>query len=95
LARAGTAWQSEKSDESWVGVMTSQAGAAESPDGADGGRLTTQRDKVAKLLRDPEGYFAESRRWARRKARADVQQELSEARNSRGRRSGWQDLGLT
>jgi hypothetical protein len=78
--------------------MTSQAGASESPDGADAGRASQRsspRDKVARLLRDPEGYFAESRRWARRKARADVQQELSEARKSKGRRSSWQDLGLT
>lgn len=77
--------------------MTSQLRASEPPDGTDAGRAarSSSRDKVARMLRDPEGYFAESRRWARRKARADVEQELSEARKSRGRRSGWQDLGLT
>lgn len=42
-------------------------------------RSSQQRDQVARILSDPEGYFAEARRWARRKAQVDVQQELAEA----------------
>jgi hypothetical protein len=45
------------------------------------------RDRVARLLRDPKGYFAEARRWAGSKAKADVQRELSEKQERRARRS--------
>ena len=33
---------------------------------------------MARLLRDPKGYFDDARRWAGRKAKADVDRELGE-----------------
>lgn len=55
----------------------------------DGRRESTDpspRDRVAKLLRDPKGYFADARRWAGSKARDDVQEELSERQARRAAR---------
>jgi hypothetical protein len=51
------------------------------------GAEPSPRERVAKLLRDPKGYFDDARRWASGKARADVARELSEREAHRSRRS--------
>ena len=43
------------------------------------------RDRAARLLKDPKGYFADARSWAGKKAKADVQRELSEKKAERTR----------
>ncbi|BCJ38955.1 hypothetical protein Athai_64580 [Actinocatenispora thailandica] len=43
------------------------------------------RDGAARLLKDPKGYFADARNWAGKKAKADVQRELSEKKAQRTR----------
>lgn len=45
----------------------------------------TPRDGAARLLKDPKGYFADARNWAGKKAKADVQRELSERKAQRTR----------
>jgi hypothetical protein len=50
-------------------------------------RGAAERERLAHILTDPKSYFAEARRWARAKARADVDRELTDAarrRNHRG-----------
>jgi hypothetical protein len=51
--------------------MTAAAPAARSWRGA------AERERLAHILSDPKSYFAEARRWARAKARADVERELA------------------
>lgn len=71
--------------------MASQIGTYEVFQRADGaardGAESSPRERVAKLLRDPKGYFDDARRWASGKARADVDRELSEREARRTRRS--------
>lgn len=71
--------------------MASQIGTYRVLRRADGaardGAEPSPRERVAKLLRDPKGYFDDARRWAGGKARADVAQELSEREARRARRS--------
>jgi len=43
------------------------------------------RDRAARLLKDPKGYFADARSWAGKKAKDDVQRELSERQAQRSR----------
>ncbi len=38
-----------------------------------------ERQRIAALLRDPRRYFAECRRWARARAKAEVRRELERA----------------
>ncbi len=85
----------------WMGVtVSSQIGSFRASDGRALGRKAAERltvvresaaqrprDRVARLLRDPKSYFADSRRWADRQAKADVQRELSEKESRRARRS--------
>ena len=68
--------------------MSSQIGASRSlsiglrRDGAE----PSPRERVARLLRDPKGYFDDAKRWAGRKARADVARELDKKEAGRTHR---------
>ncbi|HEY3506667.1 MAG TPA: hypothetical protein VGN37_28245 [Actinocatenispora sp.] len=80
--------------------MSSQIGTSRAYGWADETRREpsegSPRDRVARLLRDPKGYFAEARRWAGNKAKADVQRELTEKQERREHRSTLRRaLGLT
>ncbi len=46
-------------------------------------RGTAERERLAHILTDPKSYFAEARRWARAKARADLERELADAARRR------------
>lgn len=46
-------------------------------------RNSSQREQVADMLRDPEEYFAAARQWAKHRAKADVERELSDERRNR------------
>ncbi|GIL30652.1 hypothetical protein [Actinocatenispora comari] len=52
------------------------------------------RDRASRLLKDPKGYFADARSWAGKKAKADVQRELSEKKAQRTRLPLWSRLRL-
>jgi hypothetical protein len=72
--------------------MSSQIGFTSATDRVDDARHTaddepTPRDRVVGLLHDPKAYFADARQWASRKARTEVQRELSEREAQRERRS--------
>lgn len=47
----------------------------------------TRSERLARLLKDPKRYFAESRRWARDRARAELLDELAAAERRRSERS--------
>jgi len=49
-------------------------------------RGAAERERLAHILTDPKSYFAEARRWARAKARADLERELTEAARRRNHR---------
>lgn len=44
-------------------------------------------ERLARLLSDPKRYFAESRRWARDRARAELIDELAAAERRRSEQS--------
>ncbi len=49
-------------------------------------RGAAERERLTHILTDPKSYFAEARRWARAKARVDVERELAaRARMRNGR----------
>jgi hypothetical protein len=50
-------------------------------------RGAAEREQLARILTDPKSYFAEARRWARAKARADVERELADKARRRNGRS--------
>ena len=51
------------------------------------GRGSVERERLAHILTDPKSYFAEARRWAKAKARADLERELADrARQRREKR---------
>ncbi|MQA27250.1 MAG: hypothetical protein GEU94_17705 [Micromonosporaceae bacterium] len=46
-------------------------------------RGDAERERLSHILQDPESYFAEARRWARAKAKADLERELGDAARKR------------
>lgn len=71
--------------------MSSQVGTSRAPghlvDARHDAKESTPRDRVARLLHDPKGYFADARKWAGGKAADDVSQELSKKKSRRMRSS--------
>lgn len=49
-------------------------------------RGAAERERLTHILNDPKAYFAEARRWAKAKARADLEKELADAAKRRGKR---------
>lgn len=46
-----------------------------------------ERERLAHILTDPKSYFAEARRWAKARAKADLERELADrARHRNGHR---------
>ncbi|MGH3646330.1 MAG: hypothetical protein ACRDTM_04015 [Micromonosporaceae bacterium] len=46
-------------------------------------RGAAERERLTHILTDPKSYFAEARRWAQAKARADLERELADAARKR------------
>ena len=48
-------------------------------------RGAVERERLSHIVQDPKSYFAEARRWARAKARADLERELAARRRDHKR----------